>query len=93
MTMSRSYSVNVATLKAKLSEYLRLVIKGHSVVILDRKHPIAKLSSLPKEGPNVLYSIKPVGNPNLSAFDFGKPVERHQEINSTELLMKDRKKR
>lgn len=39
-------AVNVATLKAKLSEYLRAAKTGESIRILDRRHEIALLSSI-----------------------------------------------
>lgn len=40
MTMK---SVRIAELKARLSEYLRSVRKGHTITILDRDTPIARL--------------------------------------------------
>ena len=46
-------SVNVATLKAKLSEYLGLAKGGQEVVVTDHKMPVAKLvpfSNTPAEG-------------------------------------------
>jgi prevent-host-death family protein len=36
-------TTNVTTLKARLSEYLRLVKRGSEVVILERGQPIARL--------------------------------------------------
>jgi prevent-host-death family protein len=36
-------TVRVAELKAKLSEYLRRVRRGHSVTVLDRETPIARI--------------------------------------------------
>ncbi len=36
-------SVGIAELKAKLSEHLRLVRRGVSVTVLDRKHPVARI--------------------------------------------------
>jgi prevent-host-death family protein len=35
--------VKTAELKAKLSEYLRLVRRGESVTVLDREQPIARI--------------------------------------------------
>ena len=40
MTMK---TVRVAELKARLSEYLRFVRKGHAVTVLDRETPIARI--------------------------------------------------
>jgi antitoxin (DNA-binding transcriptional repressor) of toxin-antitoxin stability system len=39
-------TVNIATLKAKLSEYLRLAQSGETIKILDRRRPIAELSGI-----------------------------------------------
>ena len=39
-------AVNVATLKAKLSEYLRAAKTGESIRILDRHHEVAMLSGV-----------------------------------------------
>ena len=39
-------TVNIATLKAKLSEYLRIVRKGETIRILDRRRPVATLSGV-----------------------------------------------
>ena len=36
-------SVKIAELKAKLSEHLREVRRGHSVTVVDRETPIARL--------------------------------------------------
>ena len=41
-------SVGVAELKARLSEFLRQVRRGHAHVVLDRETPIARL--VPYEG-------------------------------------------
>lgn len=39
-------TVNIATLKAKLSEYVRLARKGERIRILDRHRAVAELSGL-----------------------------------------------
>lgn len=39
-------TVNIATLKAKLSEYVRLARKGERIRILDRRRAVAELSGL-----------------------------------------------
>ncbi len=38
--------VKISELKAHLSEYLRHVRKGHTVVVLDRETPVARLVPL-----------------------------------------------
>lgn len=39
-------TVNVATLKARLSEYLRIAQGGETIQILDRRKPVATLSGV-----------------------------------------------
>lgn len=44
--------INISTLKNRLSAVLKKVKKGEEVLILDREHPIAKITALSaKEGP------------------------------------------
>ncbi len=50
VTMSER-RVRVAELKARLSEYLRLVRRGHSVTVLDRDTPVARL--VPHDAPGL----------------------------------------
>jgi len=54
-------SVNVAKLKANLSEYLRAVRKGREVTVLDRETPIARIVpfDVPEEP---LPTRKPLGD-------------------------------
>lgn len=51
-------TVQVAELKAKLSEYLRRVRRGHSLTVLHRDQPIARL--IPYERTEPLSSRKPL---------------------------------
>jgi prevent-host-death family protein len=44
----------VAEFKAKLSEYLRLVRRGHVVTIFDRNEPIARVVPYVSSGPLVV---------------------------------------
>jgi prevent-host-death family protein len=43
--------VRVAQLKARLSEYLRMVRRGHAVTVLDRDTPIARI--VPHDAPEL----------------------------------------
>lgn len=52
-------TVRVATLKARLSEYLRAARRGHPVVVYDRDTPVARL--VPYEGePEPLGIRRPI---------------------------------
>ena len=50
MTMSKDRTVKVATLKARLSEYLRAARGGHTVVVCDRDTPVARLVPYAQDG-------------------------------------------
>lgn len=41
-------SVKIGQLKNKLSAYLRLVRKGAEIIIMDREHPIARITPFEK---------------------------------------------
>jgi len=63
-------SVKIAELKAKLSEHLRAVRRGHSVIVVDRETPIARL---------VPYS------PDAEGLTIRKPLRRRRSIQSVPL--------
>lgn len=50
MTRSSERTVKIAELKARLSEYLRGVRRGHPVTVCDRDTPIARLVPYQPEG-------------------------------------------
>lgn len=47
-------SVRIAVLKARLSEYLRLVREGQTVEVLDRHTPVARIVPFEKETPRLV---------------------------------------
>lgn len=63
MVMKR---VGVADLKAKLSEYLRAVRRGHEVIVLDRDTPVARI--VPYRTSGALRVREPTGR-------YGKPSD------------------
>jgi prevent-host-death family protein len=63
-------SVKIAELKAKLSQHLREVRRGHSVIVLDRDTPIARL---------VPYS------PDAEGLIIRKPLRRRRSLRSVPL--------
>lgn len=67
-------TVNITTLKAKLSEYLRLARSGEIIRILDRRQPIADLSGVnTTDGQHVGEALVRAG---LAEWHGGKPVVR-----------------
>ena len=86
-----STSVNISTLMARLARYIRLVIKGHKVTILDRRHPVARL--VHADSGSALATVKPLGNPSFLDYKFPKPVSQVQKIDSVSLLLEERSRR
>ena len=81
-------NVGVAELKAKLSEYLRNVRKGHDLVVLDRDQPIARLIPYATAGPLVVR--EPVRSYNTLG-DIPLPAPVRLRTSAVDLLLEDRR--
>jgi prevent-host-death family protein len=81
-------TVNVATLKEKLSYYLGLVKKGQEVVVTSHRHPVARI--LPSDAPTarLLEPSRPVKD--LLKI---KGVKRKRSVSAVEGLLSDRRRR
>ena len=77
--------VRISELKAHLSEYLRHVRRGHTVEVLDRDTPVARLVPY-EEHPSGL-SVRP---PQGSMKDVKFPPPLKTRIDVVELLREDR---
>ena len=80
--------VRVADLKARLSEHLRYVRRGHTVTVLDRDTPIARI--VPYD-PRPLKVREPAGKHKLSEIRLPRPI--HVPVEVVALLREDRDKR
>ena len=81
-------TVNVATLKEKLSYYLSLAKKGEEIVVTSHRHPVARiLSSL---GPDAQ-----VTEPSRPVRDLKKikGIRSHRPISAVRTLLEDRRRR
>ncbi len=84
VTMTR---VGIAELKARLSEYLRRVRRGHSLTVLDRDTPIARLVPYVESEP--LRVRQPLGRaPSLQEVPLPPPI--HLDGDIVELLLEER---
>lgn len=82
--------VGIAELKAHLSEYLRLVRRGSSVVVLDRETPIARIVPMEVEAPH-LESRPPLEpGPLFAGLDL--PPARDLGGDVVEILREERQK-
>jgi len=81
-------TVKVAELKAKLSQYLRRVRRGHPVTVLDRDTPIARIVPYASEAAGLLVRRPPaaVGKPSLVRL----PPRLKIDVDIVALLMEER---
>lgn len=82
-------SVNIAELKAKLSEYLRHVRAGHPLIVLDRNTPVARLVPIDVEGGSVHVRRPMRKHPSLQSVPLPPPLQLEFDI--VDLLHAERK--
>ncbi len=80
--------VKIAELKAKLSEYLRQVRRGHPVVVLDRNQPIARLVPFDADG-ETLVVREPMGRYS-SLQKVPLPDALNLDLDIVDLLLEER---
>jgi len=89
MVMNKRKTANVATFKAQLSEYLRIVKSGGEVIVMDRQTPVARLIPYQEEEPFKLEILK-AEEPFHGLDDFyGKPI-KGLKIDSLRALLEER---
>ncbi|HLA89947.1 MAG TPA: type II toxin-antitoxin system prevent-host-death family antitoxin [Gemmatimonadaceae bacterium] len=79
--------VGIAEFKARLSEYLRYVRRGHEITILDRDQPVARVT--PSETRGTLRVREPAG-PYRRPFDVPMPPPLKLTVDPVALLLEDR---
>ena len=70
--------VGIADLKARLSEHLRYVRRGHRLTILDRDTPVAEVRPVSTREPLAVRS--PAGRRPLGRIPLGKPLGRTVDV-------------
>ncbi len=83
MTMTK---VRIAELKARLSEYLRRVRRGHTITVLDRETPVARL--VPYAEQEQLSVREPLGRRRLHEIPLPPPPKLDFDV--VELLLEER---
>jgi prevent-host-death family protein len=79
-------TVRIAELKARLSEHLRYVRRGHVVTILDRDTPVARV--VPLEHPERLGVQHALGRHHLRDVPLPAPLGLGQDV--VQLLLEER---
>jgi prevent-host-death family protein len=80
--------VQVAALKARLSEYLRRVRRGRTVTVLDRQTPVARIVPYPSEAPALTIRAPLPGAPRLQDVPLPPPLDIDVDI--VALLLEER---
>lgn len=72
--------VRIAELKSRLSEHLRQVRRGESLIVLDRNTPIARV--VPFDEKAGLLKVRPPlpHSPKLQRIPLPPPLRRHKDI-------------
>lgn len=81
-------TVNVATLKEKLSHYLARVQKGEEITVTSHRHPVARL--MPTDAPR--EHIIPATRPVKDLLKI-KGVKCRGSVSAVEMLIADRRRR
>jgi len=83
-------SVRIAELKARLSEYLRRVRRGHSITVLDRETPIADI--VPHAADNVRLVVRRLAPsaPRLHRVPLPAPLKL--DVDAVSLLLEERQR-
>jgi prevent-host-death family protein len=83
MTMTK---VRIAELKARLSEYLRRVRRGHTITVLDRETPVARM--VPYTEHDALSVREPLGRRRLQRVPLPPPLKLKLDV--VALLLEER---
>ena len=81
-------TVNVATLKEKLSHYLGLVKRGEEVIVTSHRHPVARLSPTSTPNAQIVEPTRPVKDVLKI-----KGVHRRRSSSAVDMLIADRRRR
>ena len=77
--------VRISELKAKLSEHLRHVRRGHTITVMDRDTPIAEIVPLPKERPGLTFVNR--ADPSQKLGDFKFPPMDPIDVDIVDILL------
>jgi prevent-host-death family protein len=83
-------AIRIAELKAKLSEHLRSVRRGHALTVLDRETPVARIVPYASEGSTLAVRRPAPGSPPLSKIRLPPRLNSSQDI--VALLLEDRRR-
>lgn len=72
--------VRIAELKSRLSEYVRRVRRGQTIVVLDRDTPVARLEPVGADLSRLVVREPAAGAPRLRDIRFPPPLKTKRDI-------------
>lgn len=81
--------VNIAELKAKLSEYLHDVRRGHALIVFDRRTPVARV--VPYGDPADSLQVRKPRGERARLSDVPLPPPLETDVDIVELLLEERR--
>jgi len=81
-------NIRIADFKSRLSEHLRQVRRGHTLTVMDRNTPIARVVPYAEQGGTLQVRSPQPKHPKLSRISLPPPLRLRQDVVS--LLMKER---
>lgn len=81
-------TVRIAELKARLSEHLRRVRRGHTLTVLDRETPIARIVPYSSDAASLIVRRPAPGAPPPGRVRFPPPLRLKVDV--VALLMEER---
>lgn len=82
-------AVRIAELKARLSEYLRRVRRGHALIVLDRDTPIARIVPIRGSETDLGVRLPDPGGPAPGRVPLPPPLPL--DVDVVELLLEERR--
>ncbi len=82
-------SVGIAELKARLSEYLRGVRRGHPLTVVDRQTPIALIVPIRESDSDLVVRLPEPGGPAPGRVPLPPPLPL--DVDVVELLLEERR--
>lgn len=82
--------VQVAQLKARLSEHLRVVRSGRTVMVVNRDQPVALLTPPPGKGPSLTLRLPDPDSPVLSEMTLPPALDPPLGQDIVDVLLRER---
>lgn len=80
--------IRITQLRARLSEYLRVVRRGHTLIVLNRKTPIARIVPYADDAMSLKVRAPSAGSPPINRVPLPPPLDVGVDV--VTLLLEER---